>query len=894
MTEISLNGKWYIDYISDLPDHGTDEPHLSDDRVLFPVPGYFEDGMDIFRTTPIHSRLKYNPLYTIQRYPQAGYVPDMALANPVGLFAYTRTFTVDTVSDARLYIGGAQNTVSAWVNGVYLGKHEGYSSDFYFEVSKNILINGKNTVTLAVSNNRLAGYMGRPVSGLTSRAANECTGGIYGDVTLVLYSAGLFDAYVTTSSDLSHFTVHTDGAANFEKTVTINKNTYVIPAGKNSADIPTDGYSLWSPDSPTLYTLTVSAGSDTLLRRFGIRALTVHGTRLYLNGKPYFFRGTCEHCYHPLTVHPTRDKAYYRAVIKKLKELGFNSMRFHTHVPMTEYIEAADELGLIMEIETPNNTSLAEWQDIITMCRRYTAPAVYSSGNEMTIDEDYVNHLRECAALVHTMTDSLFSPMSAMRAIEYHFKENEKTVDTPFKYNPERLAVLSEFCDLYNSYSLGLTSYKSDTGDHETLDSRNSVYKKPLLSHEICIGGTYCDLSLKDRYKGHRIGDTELFTSVEKHLEDKGLLSRAPTYYKNSCMWQADLRKHCFETLRRCDSFAGYDFLGDIDTHWHTFGYCVGMMNEFYELKHGETVENVRRYNSDTVLLADLPRCINFLSSQKLNIPISVSNYGEDIKKGVLYITLRSDKRVYVRKHVPVTNVISGRITTLYTLDISAPAVKTPEKLTLYVTLAGGNTDADNKWDIYVFPRVRIKKAPAPVTDCDAMIKQLESGKDVVIFGKGPFASLGATYQISVAGRTVGNLATAIADHPLMNCFVHDGYCGRQFREMLNGGCSVPLESVPYEPIIELANTYKNALPLAMMFEYRVGRGRLFVCTLDLKESDAGAVWLKDRILGYVKSEDFAPKYKISTNQLRALCGAVINEGANDNEAANKNDITAN
>lgn len=894
MTEISLNGKWYIDYLSDSPITGIDEPCLSDDKVKFPVPGYFEDGMDIFRSTPIHARLKYNPLYTLQRYPQAGYVPDMALPNPVGLFAYARTFTLDTVSDARLYIGGAQNTTSAWVNGVYLGKHEGYSSDFYFEISKDVLKIGKNTLTLAVSNNRLAGYMGRPVSGLTSRAANECTGGIYGDVTLRLYSAGLYDVYVTTASDLSHFTVHTDGAVDLEKTITINKNTYTIPAGKDSVDIPADGYSLWSPDSPTLYTLTVSAGGDTLTRRFGIRTLTAHGTRLYLNKKPYFFRGTCEHCYHPLTVHPTRDMAYYRAVIKKSKDLGFNSMRFHTHVPTTEYIEAADELGLIMEIETPNNTSLSEWRDIITMCRRYTAPAIYSSGNEMTIDEDYVNHLRECAGLVHTMTDSLFSPMSAMRAIEYHFKENEKTVDVPFKYNPERLAVLSEFCDLYNSYSLGLTSYKSDSGDRETLDKRNAVYKKPLLSHEICIGGTYCDLSLKDRYKGHRIGDTELFTSVEKHLEDKGLLSRAPTYYKSSCLWQADLRKHCFETLRLCDSFAGYDFLGDIDTHWHTFGYCVGMMNEFYELKHGETVENVRRYNADTVLLADLPRCISFLSSQKIRIPISVSNYGEDIKKGVLYVTLRSDKRVYARKSVPVASVESGRITALYTLDVTAPAIKSPEKLTLCVTLAGGNTDADNKWDIYVFPRVRAKKAPTPVTDCDTMIKRLESGGDVVIFGAGPFASLPSTYQISIAGRTVGNLATVITDHPLMNGFIHDGYCGRQFREMLNGGCSVPLEGVPYEPIIELANTYKNALPLAMMFEYRVGRGRLFVCTLDLKENDAGAVWLKDRILGYVKSEEFAPKHKISTSQLRALCGATVCEDVNDNEAANKNDITMN
>ena len=76
------------------------------------------------------------------------------------------------------------------------------------------------------------------------------------------------------------------------------------------------------------------------------------------------------------------------------------------------------------------------------------------------------------------------------------------------------------------------------------------------------------------------------------------------------------------------------------------------------------------------------------------------------------------------------------------------------------------------------------------------------------------------------------------------------------------------------------------------MFEYRVGRGRLFVCTLDLKQTDAGAVWLKNRILDYVKSDAFLPKHAITEKELLSLCGDTIDEGQNDNEAANKNDIT--
>ncbi len=106
--------------------------------------------------------------------PRDGYCPDMALPNPVGCFVYKRSFTLpeaSELSDAELYVGGAQNALSAWVNGAYIGRHEGYSVEFALKIPEGVLRAGENTVTLAVSNNRLAGYMGRPVSGLTSRAA---------------------------------------------------------------------------------------------------------------------------------------------------------------------------------------------------------------------------------------------------------------------------------------------------------------------------------------------------------------------------------------------------------------------------------------------------------------------------------------------------------------------------------------------------------------------------------------------------------------------------------------------------------------------------------------------------------------------------------------------------
>ncbi len=915
---INLNGKWLLDYLSSEPYSNETEPKFfiaetgeaeMDAYCVteVDVPSYFEDMLDTFRSTPLHTKLAWNPLYTLQKYPQAGYCPDMALPNPVGCFTYQKTFSIDETSTdfpAALKVGGVQNTLSAWINGVYLGKHEGYSSEFFIEIPQGTLVNGKNTVTFAVSNNRLKGYKQRPVSGLTSRAANECTGGVYGDVEIKFYPFGLRDFSVSIAKDLSSFTIKTFGGDDCVKNICVKdadgKTVFSteIKSGETAITVPCANFKRWSPDNPYLYEISVSVSDYEIKRKFGVRRLTANATKLYLNGEPFFFRGICEHCYHPITVHPTRDKAYYVKVIRTLKKLGFNSIRFHTHVPMREYAEAADELGMVIEVETPNNTTYEEWREIVDQFSKFTSVCAFSSGNEMLIDEDYIEHLRAVADYVHERSDALTSPMSAMRGIEY-YDYGDCRVDEPFPHNPKRLAALGEFSDIYNSYSLGLTSYESVDGDAEVLDRRNAIYKKPILSHEICIQGTYVDLSLKDRYKGSRIGETEFMSSVEKHLEDKGLINKAPLYYRNSVEWQKLLRKHCFETVRRCETFAGYDFLGDIDTHWHTFGYCVGMMNEFYELKATETVDNVLRYNSDAVLLCDFNNGRNFTAGERVSLPILVSNYGEKLQSATLILRVKADGRAYVRKEIRLGEIKNGEITKLYTLDFKLPLGDKPRKYALSASLFGGNTDACNEWEFYAFPKAKKASCKGLTVlegnvNFDELGDALKRGKNVVLFGKGPFKTASTSFQLSVAGRTNGHLATVIAEHPAMRDFPHDGYCGWQFAKMLETSAII-LDGTDgaHEPIIDIASSYKNARKEALLFEYATEKGKLLVCSLNLNDDDPAAAWLKRSLIAYAGGSEFNPKRTITLNRLREVCGCGESIGGkNENAAQNKNDIT--
>ncbi|MBQ8400852.1 MAG: hypothetical protein IJX14_02880, partial [Clostridia bacterium] len=193
--------------------------------------------------------------------------------------------------------------------------------------------------------------------------------------------------------------------------------------------------------------------------------------------------------------------------------------------------------------------------------------------------------------------------------------------------------------------------------------------------------------------------------------------------------------------------------------------------------------------------------------------------------------------------------------------------------------------------------RMLKEKNVTVMESCDgtALLNALEAGRNVVLFGAGPFASADVSWQISLAGRTNGHLATVVADHPLMEDFPHDGYCGRQFEHMLNGSRSVVLDlhGMPHRPIVDIAPAYKNARREAMLAEYAVGQGKLLVCSLRLTDTDPAARWLKNRILTYAAGETFAPVQALSDGEFASLCKASpVVSAKNSNEAMNKNDIT--
>jgi len=300
------------------------------------------------------------------------------------------------------------------------------------------------------------------------------------------------------------------------------------------------------------------------------------------------------------------------------------------------------------------------------------------------------------------------------------------------------------------------------------------------------------------------------------------------------------------------------------------------------------------------VVLSDLGSDFNVYAGEKKNVAFSVSNYEADAPAATLRVALvEGDGKVAWSEERPCGDVANGKLVKLGSFAVAVPAADAPKKYLLKAELAGGGVKAANEWEIYAFPRVA-KNAPAAsikvfgdgATD-DEVAAWLAKGRRVVLFGAGPFKALDTTFRIGMAGRCYGNFATVVKKgHPALEGMPHDGYCGWQFRRLMEGGKAVQLEAdVPFDPIVDVASAVKCVIRQSMLFEYRVGRGRLLVCSFKFGDGDPAAAWLRNRLLDYAASDAFAPEAKLTMDQLRALFNAPLISGAeNSNRARNPND----
>lgn len=116
----------------------------------------------------------------------------------------------------------------------------------------------------------------------------------------------------------------------------------------------------WSPTNPHRYLLEISLRDrqtgkiiDSLQRWSALRHFRADGPRLWVNGSPVQVRGVLNWGYAPPRLAPSLDREWMRAELDFAKQRGFNLMKFCLWIPPREYLELADEMGMLTWVEYP-------------------------------------------------------------------------------------------------------------------------------------------------------------------------------------------------------------------------------------------------------------------------------------------------------------------------------------------------------------------------------------------------------------------------------------------------------------------------------------------------------------------------------------------------------------
>ena len=113
----------------------------------------------------------------------------------------------------------------------------------------------------------------------------------------------------------------------------------------------------WSAEKPQLYRLTIELrqGKTTLERierNIGFRNIEIRGRQVYVNGQRVKLAGACHHEMDPLTGRAA-TASHAEADVRLLKEANLNYIRTSHYPPNAELLDAADRLGMYVEVEAP-------------------------------------------------------------------------------------------------------------------------------------------------------------------------------------------------------------------------------------------------------------------------------------------------------------------------------------------------------------------------------------------------------------------------------------------------------------------------------------------------------------------------------------------------------------
>ncbi len=648
---------------------------------------------------------------------------------------------------------------------------------------------------------------------------------------------------------------------------------------------------LWNEFHPNVYTMHLKLESPTGVFskkiHFGMREFKVEGTRFDINGRPLFLRGTLECAIFPKTGYPATYVEEWVRIFKVIKAHGLNHMRFHSWCPPEAAFIAADKIGIYLQVECSSwanqGSSLGDGKPIDDW--------IYKEAEQIL--DDYGNHPSFCM-MAYGNEPGGENQGKYLSAFVSHWKKNDPrriyTSGAGWPPIPEM--------EYYNTpepriqrWGAGLRSIINSTPPQTQFDYRDIIAKKfadkPVVSHEIGQWCVYPNFKEIKKYTGAlKAKNFEIFKET---LEENHLGHLAEDFLLASGKLQALCYKADIEAALRTPGMAGFQLL-DLHDFPGQGTALVGVLDAFWEEKGYVSPEEYSRFCNQTVPLARFEKRV-FLNNEKIIADIEVAHFGENPLKNVIPVWKLTDKKgntVFEGKlgqaNIPIGNEIK-----LGQIEIETGQLDTPQKFILGVDVSGYS----NQWDIWVYPAKQetIDLSQIYVTSIldEKAVTVLENGGKVLLsLKKGSIKSeKGGDIKVGFSSifwntawtrrqppHTLGILCDPA--HPALDEFPTEFHSNWQWGDAMSHSHAIILDefSDELQPIVRIIDDWFENRRLALIFEAKVGNGKMIVSGIDLmndQENRPEAWQLLHSIKKYMISEEFDPQVELDFESIQSL-----------------------
>lgn len=613
--------------------------------------------------------------------------------------------------------------------------------------------------------------------------------------------------------------------------------------------------------------LTGSGVKDERTVTFGFREIGTTPDRLLaLNDRRLYLRGTLECCIFPKTGYPPTDVAAWKRIIRICQEHGLNHLRFHSWCPPEAAFAAADELGFYYQVE------IAAWTNV---------------GDGAPVDQWLYDEAGRILRAYGNHPSFLLMPYGNEPGGPKHeawlkeWVKHWKARDTRRLYTTgSGWPTVEENQYHVNPWGRGRSGWVGGDWGNATKN-----LKAPLVLHELAQWCVYPNFDEIAKYTGPlKAKNFEIFRDS---LEAHGLLDQWRAFLRASGKLQALCYKEEIEAAFRTPGVSGVQLL-DLHDFPGQGSALVGVLDPFWDSKGYITPAEFRRFYGPTVPLARMERRV-WTTDQTLIASLELAHFGATpLRQATPYWRLLDVAgKCLASGELPARDIPVDRGIILGKLELPLAQFTAPARVKLVVGLKG--TAAENDWTLFLYPPQSMA-APAGVLITnvlnDEVLARLAAGGRVLVatsklsaqHPRGSFTPVFWNRQWfpSQECQTLGLLCDP--KHPALAAFPTEGFTDFQWEEIVSQSRAVVLDELPRQlrPVVQFIDDWNTNRKLGLVFECRVGPGRLLFCSAELQRdlaSRPAARQLRDSLAAYAGSAAFAPQVEVAPDQLQRLLG---------------------